>query len=149
MLTVEQLAEELNVTTRTIRNYLKEGKLTGTKVGGQWRFTEQNIYDFFGKTDDLNEENNLALNYLKQVPELNQGLTVLTFQFDSDQAISLFRDKTLAHFNLMYAESSVTKKLNYQLLPQKFIRITLTGPNYYLIDFSPWITHHFELLNLK
>ena len=44
---VQELAEQLNVTTRSIRNYLQEGKLHGTKAGGKWRFTEQDLYDFF------------------------------------------------------------------------------------------------------
>ena len=44
---VQELAEQLNVTTRSIRNYLQEGKLHGTKAGGKWRFTEQDLYDFY------------------------------------------------------------------------------------------------------
>lgn len=31
------------LTTRTIRNYLKDGILKGRKIGGQWRFTEEDI----------------------------------------------------------------------------------------------------------
>lgn len=41
--TVEDVARFTNLTTRTIRNYLKEGRLTGKKIGGQWRFTMENI----------------------------------------------------------------------------------------------------------
>lgn len=40
---VNELAEQLGVTTRSIRNYLHEGKLKGTKVGGQWKFSERNL----------------------------------------------------------------------------------------------------------
>ena len=35
---VEEIAKMTSVTTRTIRNYLRNGILTGTKIGGQWRF---------------------------------------------------------------------------------------------------------------
>lgn len=38
--TVEEVAELASVTGRTIRNYLKSGRLVGRKIGGQWRFPE-------------------------------------------------------------------------------------------------------------
>lgn len=49
--TVDDIADFTNLTTRTIRNYLKEGILKGKKIGGQWRFTKQNI-------DELLNDNN-------------------------------------------------------------------------------------------
>jgi excisionase family DNA binding protein len=45
--TVEDVAAYANVTSRTIRNYLRDGSLRGRKVGGQWRFTQQDINDLF------------------------------------------------------------------------------------------------------
>lgn len=47
--TVENIAEMAMFTTRTIRNYLKEGTLTGRKIGGQWRFTEDDVKKFLEK----------------------------------------------------------------------------------------------------
>ena len=44
--TGKEVAEMLGVTTRTIRNYLKEGKLKGTKFGGRWNFTQADIDDY-------------------------------------------------------------------------------------------------------
>ena len=44
--TVEDIAVMTSLTTRTIRNYLKEGILKGRKIGGQWRFTEEDINNF-------------------------------------------------------------------------------------------------------
>ena len=38
---VEELAQKLNVTTVTIRNYLKQGKLKGKKVMGRWLVLEE------------------------------------------------------------------------------------------------------------
>lgn len=43
--TVESLAKMFDLTTRTIRNYLRDGRLKGRKVGGQWRFTQADIED--------------------------------------------------------------------------------------------------------
>lgn len=41
--TVEEVAELASVTGRTIRNYLKSGRLVGRKIGGQWRFPEAEV----------------------------------------------------------------------------------------------------------
>lgn len=45
--TVEDVARMTGLTSRTIRNYLADGRLTGRKVGAQWRFTEENISAIF------------------------------------------------------------------------------------------------------
>ena len=45
--TVEDIARMTMLTSRTIRNYLKDGMLTGRKIGGQWRFTKKDIENLF------------------------------------------------------------------------------------------------------
>lgn len=46
--TVEDVAAMTGMTDRTIRNYLKDGKLKGRKIVGQWRFTEADINALMG-----------------------------------------------------------------------------------------------------
>ena len=41
--TVEDIAQMTALTTRTIRNYLRNGTLKGRKIGGQWRFTQADV----------------------------------------------------------------------------------------------------------
>ena len=53
---VNELAEQLGVTTRSIRNYLHEGKLKGTKVGGQWKFSERNLLNFFTEIKQMKQQ---------------------------------------------------------------------------------------------
>ena len=48
MLTVQEVAEALGVTTRTIRNYIADGKLKGSKIGGQWKFLRSDLYKQIG-----------------------------------------------------------------------------------------------------
>lgn len=43
--TVSDVARIMHMTERTIRNYLKEGILRGTRVGGQWRFSKEDLDD--------------------------------------------------------------------------------------------------------
>ena len=44
--TLNEVAEILKVTRRTIYNYVKAGKIPATKVGHQWRVTEQALKEF-------------------------------------------------------------------------------------------------------
>ena len=44
---VTELAQKLNVTTVTIRKYLKQGKLKGQKVMGRWFISDEDIVGFF------------------------------------------------------------------------------------------------------
>ena len=41
--TVLELSEKLNVTTVTIRNYLKQGKIRGQKAMGRWFISEEDV----------------------------------------------------------------------------------------------------------
>lgn len=45
--TVDDIAQMTMLTSRTIRNYLKDGLLTGRKIGGQWRFTKKDVENLF------------------------------------------------------------------------------------------------------
>lgn len=44
--TIEELVEVLQVTRRTIYNYLKDGKLKAVKMGKYWRVTEKQLEEF-------------------------------------------------------------------------------------------------------
>jgi predicted site-specific integrase-resolvase len=44
---VSELSQKLNVTTVTIRNYIKQGRLIGHKAMGRWFISEQDMVEFF------------------------------------------------------------------------------------------------------
>jgi hypothetical protein len=44
---VSELSLKLNVTTVTIRNYIKQGRLRGQKAMGRWFISEQDMVEFF------------------------------------------------------------------------------------------------------
>jgi excisionase family DNA binding protein len=46
VLTVEQLAELLQVDEQTVRSLATKGELPGRKVGRQWRFSRQAVLDW-------------------------------------------------------------------------------------------------------
>ena len=61
--TVEEVAEKLGVTTRTIRNYQKTNQLKGTKIGGQWRFSYKDVASLMGEPF---EDPLLSLQYVQK-----------------------------------------------------------------------------------
>lgn len=46
LLTIEEVASVLRVTAYTVRRYLREKKLPGKKVGGQWRVRKSDLEEF-------------------------------------------------------------------------------------------------------
>lgn len=44
--TLDEVSEMLKVTKRTLYKYLSEGKLPASKVGREWRVTEEQIKEF-------------------------------------------------------------------------------------------------------
>ena len=52
LFTVEELAERLDVQERTIREYLREGKLQGRKMAGRWYVTDEAIADYFRQGEE-------------------------------------------------------------------------------------------------
>jgi len=46
---LDELAEALGITRRTLYNYLKNGRLKGVKIGGEWRITEENLVRFLNR----------------------------------------------------------------------------------------------------
>jgi excisionase family DNA binding protein len=51
LLTVEQVAERLQVNEQTIRRWLREGELTGVPFGGRtgWRVSEEDLQAFLDR----------------------------------------------------------------------------------------------------
>lgn len=68
--TVADVAALTGLTSRTIRNYLKDGTLHGKKIGVQWRFTEDDINALFQEVDFAQKlqgiEDNLVADFLKE-----------------------------------------------------------------------------------
>lgn len=46
MLTIIEAADILDVSTRSVNRYIKEGKLKAYKIGGKWRFEKEEIERF-------------------------------------------------------------------------------------------------------
>ena len=49
LLTVEEAAQQLRVSPDTIRRFLRDKKLRGVRVGGQWRIPKDAVQGVFGQ----------------------------------------------------------------------------------------------------
>lgn len=49
--TIDELVDMLQVTRRTIYNYIKEGKLKAVKIGKYWRIPDKALEEFLTPKD--------------------------------------------------------------------------------------------------
>ena len=47
--TLDEVAEVMKITRRTLYTYVKEGKLKAVKIGREWRVSETALQDFLNK----------------------------------------------------------------------------------------------------
>lgn len=78
--TISDIAKLTRLTDRTIRNYLANGALKGTKIGGQWRFTKADIRQLFSDDkfgDDMKNktEKSIYSYYNNQLKSLDSNMT--------------------------------------------------------------------------
>ena len=59
ILTVSQAAEQLQVSQRTVYEWLRDGKLPGRKIGKVWRLSADAIVDFL-RGDVIVDETNVS-----------------------------------------------------------------------------------------
>lgn len=89
--TVKDIAIMTGLTERTIRNYIKDGKLRGKKIGVQWRFTEDDIKKLFEAESVSNNimENNhdRVFNFLKSKPKPDTGAVIINVPVASEDEL--------------------------------------------------------------
>ena len=132
--TVADVAQVTGLTSRTIRNYLKDGTLTGQKIGVQWRFTEEEIRKLFSKqTPGGNTPSQLVRGFLgNQDSEQNICLTLMDFpHVDEKKGMSLYCEmKAFADNDELISEITYEYHEDLQLL-----RVAVTGETGAVTDF--------------
>ena len=100
LFTINEVAMLTSLTTRTLRNHLKDGTLHGHKVGGQWRFRMSDIEDFTfggGKSARRTSENDAQVDEFLASSNKSgtQVCTIVDIVADEDRATAkefLIRD---------------------------------------------------------
>ena len=132
--TVEDIAKMTFFTSRTIRNYLKNGTLQGRKIGGQWRFTMENIKQLFNSNiflGDMSRQNRQrVLNFLHGADTPLQGkiqvCTIIDCDCESSKAGQQMYEKLVKVINAK--KDDAPAKFDYEFLPKaNKARFTLFG----------------------
>ncbi len=131
--TVEDVAEYTGLTSRTIRNYLKNGTLSGRKVGGQWRFTMKNIANLIDSStasgDIIASDDQFAHDFISgintEVAGELQTLMVSDYYCPNAERAERLHEE----FSTLYASSHDTdgKYLYYYHKPEQRARYIFCG----------------------
>ncbi|VTT37932.1 excisionase family DNA binding domain [Enterococcus casseliflavus] len=101
--TVEEVAEKLGVTTRTIRNYQKTNQLKGTKIGGQWRFSYKDVASLMGEPFEDPLLSFASIRSEKQIPE---SLLAIDFFIESEELLQQ-QKKSLLMSSMHFTQGKV------------------------------------------
>jgi excisionase family DNA binding protein len=132
--TVEDIARMTSFTSRTIRNYLKDGTLQGRKIGGQWRFTMENIKQLFSNSivlGDMSRQNRQrVLNFLSGADTYLQGkiqvCTIIDCHCENQKAGQQMYERLVKIINTKKDDSPA--KFDYEFMPKTHkARFTLFG----------------------
>ena len=140
--TVEDIARMTSFTSRTIRNYLKNGTLRGRKIGGQWRFTMENIKQLFrdsGFLSDFSGSNKRQVNNFINGVDVGirgdvQVCTVIDCQCENTKAGQRMYEKLVKVINSR-EKGSPPAKFNYEFSEKdRKARFTLFGDPDYIVQ---------------
>ncbi len=92
------------LSTRTIRTYLKNGLLSGTKKDGAWLFTEEDIgrclNEQFVKESIRIKTNSLVRDFVDiKVKSVNSVCSIFDYIVNSDEEAELLCDKIIEQIN--------------------------------------------------
>ena len=59
-LTLKEVAAMLRLSQRTVYKLLAQGRLPGAKVGGQWRFDQDQVQAWLGRGGDRQQDHETA-----------------------------------------------------------------------------------------
>lgn len=67
-LTVEQVAQKLQMTADCVREHLRSGRIPGRKVGRSWQIAEADLDSWISSRQDDSTERVSARSFLRQFP---------------------------------------------------------------------------------
>ena len=132
LFTVENIAEMTGLTSRTIRNYIADGRLKGRKIGSQWRFTEADIEALMSapsvSRETVETKAGIVSDFLR--PQQRDGVTicsVIDYPSASPEAPAAISEMICDAINTYSDDAGV--EFSYQFVESAGIgRFILTGP---------------------
>ena len=141
--TVEDIANMTGLTSRTIRNYLKDGSLEGRKIGGQWRFTMKNIEKLFDNSsvtkDIQNDKKQQVLDFIDGVnTDMKGGIqicTIVDYYCDKIEPAKEMSNKLTTVINSSDEMTKNDAKYSYEYIEKEGkARFTLFGSPSFIIN---------------
>lgn len=119
---VQDIAKVTGLTSRTIRNYIKDGKLKGKKIGSQWRFTEEDVKSLFNTPEvsgKIKDFFNKSLNDLLDSNRENEQY----FLFRKEVGINKYKDakSLMDNFKEFLNEEHDLFKLTVDIVDTKYV----------------------------
>ncbi len=133
--TVEEVAELASVTGRTIRNYLKSGRLIGRKIGGQWRFPEAEVQRLLvggDHSEDLYEEASDVQDPISSDDYHTENFSVHVTSPESSSSVSSY---------VAAPAAPVSSAPSYQEAPSSPVQTTPSHTSNYTQTFSQFPTY--------
>lgn len=135
LLTIEQVAQILNLHSRTIRRYISEGRINANKVGGQWRIKTEDLKRFMGgeafcKSSREHEEENIKSFIDGKSSEISGNIQVCTIIDIYVEAVEEIKPICQALLDLMNNGDEEQKSAKFQysfITEEKKGRFTLWG----------------------
>lgn len=115
-LTIEETANRLGVSQKTIRRYINNGKVSAQKVGGIWRIFEESIQDYVSScpTNKSASKDDFCVfmdsEYFES-DDLLQVCTIIDYYVDEKQAVNLVKD--IMEVVVNESLNSKTSRFNY------------------------------------
>ena len=91
---INELATITSLTTRTLRNHLRQGTLTGEKIDGTWTFSSEDLSAFLSvpsvRQSIKAQRNAVVLDFLADdFKSGNHACVILDYDVDDDEAQSI------------------------------------------------------------
>lgn len=141
--TIDDIANMTSLTSRTIRNYLKDGILEGKKIGGQWRFTMKDIDRFFNNgnvTKDIQyTKKQEVLDFIDGVKTDMTGeiqiCTIVDFYCNNKKIAKEMSDKLITVINNNNELKKNGARFSYEYIEKESkARFTLFGDSQFIIS---------------
>lgn len=132
LFTIDEIAQILNMHVKTVRGYLRDGKIKGFKIGGEWRIKESEFTNFLNREVDAvkNIENEKLKEFIdgkgSQVQGKIQACTILDVYVDSKSEAQFYESRLTSVVNGI----NIDEKHRYQYIyfeNEKKARFTLWG----------------------
>jgi len=135
--TVEEISIFTSLITRTIRNYLRDGILKGKKIGGQWRFTKQDIEKFMSRGEVVDnmgkEQKQTVIDFIDGVnTDIKGDIQICTIidLYASSEIAKQKNDQFCALVGAVKDETCLTYKYNYDSSEKKARYIIFASPDF-------------------